>query len=289
MPQLGLLNAIQNIGSLAAYPAAPYMSDGIGRRGTIFFGAFIMIAATCVQTAAQTVGMFIGARFLIGFGLTFAANAAPLLVSELAYPPHRAQLTSLYNSLWYSGAIVAAWSTFGTFQINSTWAWRIPSALQGLPSILQVIFIWFIPESPRWLISKGDEEKGRHILAYWHANGNDQDPLIAYEFEEIKAAIDFDKNVASNIGYKSLFTTRGNLRRMRIIVAIAFFSQWSGNGLVSYYLTKVFDTIGITAPLTQLGINGGLQIWNLLVAVIASFQCERFGRRKLLSVYLHIL
>jgi sugar porter (SP) family MFS transporter len=279
--KLGLLNAIQNIGSLAAYPFAPYMSDGVGRRGTIFFGALIMIAATCVQTAAQTVGMFIGARFLIGFGLTFAANSAPLLVSELAYPSQRAQLTSLYNSLWYSGAIVAAWSTFGTFQIQSTWSWRIPSALQGVPSVLQVIFIWFLPESPRWLISKGKEERGRQILAYWHANGNSQDPLISYEFEEIKAAIDFDRTVASNVGYKSLFTTRGNLRRMRIIVAIAFFSQWSGNGLVSYYLTKVFDTIGITDPLTQLGINGGLQIWNLLVAVIASFLCEHYGRRKL--------
>jgi MFS family permease len=241
-----------------------------------------MVAATCVQTAAQSVGMFIGARFLIGFGLSFAANAAPLLVSELAYPSHRAQLTSLYNSLWYSGAIIAAWSTFGTFQIQNTWAWRIPSALQGLPSIAQVIFIWFIPESPRWLISKGREQQARHILAFWHANGNDADPLVAYEYEEIKAAIEFDRTVTANVGYKSLFANAGNRRRMRIIIAIAFFSQWSGNGLVSYYLTKVFDTIGITDPLTQLGINGGLQIWNLFVAVIASFLCEHFGRRKLL-------
>jgi len=225
--------------------------------------------------------MFIGARFLIGFGLTFAANSAPLLVSELAYPSQRAQLTSLYNSLWYSGAIVAAWSTFGTFQIQSTWAWRVPSALQGLPSIAQVIFIWFIPESPRWLISKGREEQAKKILAFWHARGNADDPLVAYEFEEIKAAIEFDRTVTANIGYKSLFSTAGNLRRMRIIIALAFFSQWSGNGLVSYYLTKVFDTIGITDPLTQLGINGGLQIWNLLVAVTASFTCEYFGRRKL--------
>jgi MFS family permease len=65
-----------------------------------------MVIATVLQTASQSVGMFIGARFLIGFGLTFAANAAPLLVTEIAYPPYRASLTSLYNSLWYSGNIV---------------------------------------------------------------------------------------------------------------------------------------------------------------------------------------
>ena len=58
------------------------------------------------------------------------------------------------------------------------------------------------------------------------------DPLVQYEFEEIKAAIDFDKNVASNIGWTALFKTPGNRRRLRIIVGLAFFSQWSGNGLV---------------------------------------------------------
>lgn len=68
---------------------------------------------------------------------------------------------------------------------------------------------------------------------------------------------------------------------MRIIVAIAFFSQWSGNGLVSYYLNKVFDTIGITDPTTQLLINGILQIWNIFISVIASFLVERVGRRLL--------
>jgi MFS family permease len=104
--QLGLLNAIQNIGSLAAYPFAPYLSDGIGRRMTILIGATIMVAAVILQTVATSVNMFIGARLMIGFGLTFAANAAPMLVTEVAYPPYRASMTSLYNSLWYSGAIM---------------------------------------------------------------------------------------------------------------------------------------------------------------------------------------
>ncbi|KAK7447445.1 hypothetical protein VKT23_014154 [Stygiomarasmius scandens] len=172
--QLGLLNAIQNIGSLAAYPFAPYLSDGIGRKKTIILGAFIMCAATAIQTAAQSVGMFIGARFLIGFGLSFATNAAPMLVTEISYPTYRAPLTSTYNSLWHSGSIIAAWTTFGTFKVNSTWAWRIPSALQGLPSVVQILFIWFMPESPRWLVSKGREDEALKILAYYHGDSNRQ-------------------------------------------------------------------------------------------------------------------
>ncbi len=74
---------------------------------------------------------------------------------------------------------------------------------------------------------------------------------MQYEFQEIKNALEFDRTVASNVGWKALVATPGNRKRMRIIIALAFFSQWSGNGLVSYYLNKVFDSIGITDPTIQ--------------------------------------
>jgi len=280
--RLGLLNAIQNIGSLAAYPSAPYLADGIGRRRTIMLGAIIVLCATVIQTASQSVGMFIGARFLIGFGVTWAAAASPMLVTELAYPPYRASLTSLYNSLWYSGAIVAAWSTFGTsFMHTTSWSWRIPSLLQGVPSIFQLALLWWAPESPRYLVAKGRNDEALKILAYYHADGDSDDPLVQYEIEEIKAAIDIDRTVAANVGWKSLFTTTGNRKRLRIIIAIAWFSQWSGNGLVSYYLTIILNNIGITSTAIKLLINGILQIWNLFWAVGASFMVERLGRRFL--------
>ncbi|KAF8527614.1 hexose transporter [Hysterangium stoloniferum] len=278
--KLGLFNAIQTIGSLAALPFAPFMTDWFGRRKAILLGASIMCLGAGVQASARNLGMFMGARLVIfptsmGFGLAFAANAAPLLISEIAYPTQRAQLTSAYNSL------CAAWTTFGTFFIKTSWSWRIPSALQALPSALQVLLIWFAPESPRWLISKDRDAEAREILAYYHARGNNNDPLVGFEFNEIKEAIRIDREVAANVGYRSLFATPGNRRRMRIIIAIAFFASWSGNGLVSYYLNQVFDTIGITNSTTQLLINGILQIWNLAWALGASALCDKVGRRKL--------
>ncbi|KIJ45398.1 hypothetical protein M422DRAFT_166811 [Sphaerobolus stellatus SS14] len=278
---LGLLNAIQNIGSLCGLPFAPYMADGLGRRTNIFFGACIMIIATIVQTASQSVHMFIGARWLIGFGLTFAATGAPMLISELAYPSQRGQLTSLYNSLWY--VAFAAWTTFGTFRIPSSWSWRIPSAIQGLPSVIQVFMIWFVPESPRWLVSKG-RQQALHTLAYYHAKGDETDPLVEYEFREIKNAIEMDREVSKKIGWLTLFKTPGNRRRVRIFVAIAFFSQWSGNGLASYYLNQVLDNIGITDPTTQLLINGVISIYNIIICIAASLLCDKVGRRPLFLI-----
>jgi hypothetical protein len=69
-------------------------------------------------------------------------------------------------------------------------------------------------------------------LAYYHANGNEQDPLVEFEVEEIKAALALEREAANEIGWFTLFKTPGNRKRMRIIIALAFFSQWSGNGLM---------------------------------------------------------
>lgn len=95
------------------------------------------------------VAMFVIARFLLGFGIPFAIVAASSMIGELAHPKERAQIGSLFNSSWFIGAIVAAGVTLGTFAMPSSWAWRIPSVLQICPSLLQISFIWFLPESPR--------------------------------------------------------------------------------------------------------------------------------------------
>ncbi|EJD51331.1 general substrate transporter [Auricularia subglabra TFB-10046 SS5] len=283
--RLGLLGAIQNIGGLAGLPFAPYVTDKLGRRAGILLGSIIMIIGTVLQTASQSVGMFIGARFLLGFGLTFATNAAPLLITEIAYPTHRAKLTSTYNSLWYSGSIVAAWTTFGTFRMEgSSWSWRIPSAMQGLASVIQVVCIFFIPESPRWLIGQGRVAEARKVLAYYHAEGNEEDPLVEFEHNEIVTAINTDAEINKNVGWSAFIRKPGNRKRMRIFIALAFFSQWSGNGLVSYYLNKVFETIGITSVAIQNLINGILQIWNLFWALFGAAFCDRIGRRPLFLI-----
>lgn len=134
--------------------------------------------------------------------------------------------------------VQAAWLTYGTARIDNNWSWRIPTIVQLAPSAIQIMFIFFVPESPRWLIAKGKEEKALNILAKVHANGNEQDEMIKCEYVEIRDTLRLEKEVESN-NWAELWRTKGNRHRLIILVSAGFFSQWSGNGLVSYYLFKV--------------------------------------------------
>ncbi|KIX03380.1 uncharacterized protein Z518_06932 [Rhinocladiella mackenziei CBS 650.93] len=278
--KIGILNAIMSIGSLCAIPFVPYTADWLGRRMGILIGCIIMMVGVVLQSISAGFGMFLGARFLIGFGVAIAHGASPLLITELVHPQHRAIFTTIYNTTWYAGAIVAAWLTYGTDHIENNWSWRIPTIAQAAPSLIQIIFIWFVPESPRWYIAHGKEERGLEVLGKVHANGNENDELVQLEFVEIRDTIRLEKEIEGN-GWLELVKTRGNRRRLIILLSAGLFSQWSGNGLVSYYINKILNSIGYTDTLTQNLINGVLQIFNLFIAVLACFFVDKVGRRKL--------
>lgn len=85
---------------------------------------------------------------IVGLGSSLCAIASPLLVTELAHPNQRGKITAIYNTFYYFGSTIAAWTTYGTLQIASNWSWRLPSLLQVAPSGIQLVLIWFLPESP---------------------------------------------------------------------------------------------------------------------------------------------
>ncbi|KAJ7833777.1 general substrate transporter [Mycena olivaceomarginata] len=271
---LGFLTALYSIGSIASLPIVPFIADRFGRKVAIIGGCILMIIAAGIQGASQNLAMFKGARFLMGFGNSMAQLSAPLLLTELCHPQHRGRVTAIYNCLWNLGSIVNTWLTFGTRKIPSTWSWRIPTIIQGGPSVIQLLFIFFIPESPRWLISKSRQEEALKILAKYHANGNANDATVQFEYAEMKETLRLEFQHKKTSSYFDFFKTRGN--RYRLLL-----SSWSGNGLVSYYATNVYDSVGITSPNSQLGINGGLSILSLIVSVTFAMLCDRVGRRPL--------
>ena len=227
-----------------------------GRRWAIFVGSAIMIVGAIIQGFAQHVGMYIAARWLLGFGIPFCIVAGSSLLGELGYPKERPILTSLFNSSYFVGAskcskllpvgycittqtdpsrslVVAAGITYGTTSLQTDWSWRIPSLLQAVPSLLQVGLIFFIPESPRFLISKDRRDEAFAILTKYHAEGDATSALVQAEMAQIETTVKLEMELAKK-SWLDLFASKGMRRRLLVGSLLGLFTQWSGNTLISY-------------------------------------------------------
>ncbi|KAH8896735.1 general substrate transporter [Thozetella sp. PMI_491] len=283
--RLGIFGAIPGFGGLFVLLFAPYIADGLGRKVGTAIGCVCVILGALLQAfapASNPDAMYLIGRFIMGFGSNISNGTCPLLITEVAHPRHRGKVTTLYNTLWYLGAIVAAWTCFGTlYNETGDIQWRLPTGLQCLMPGIQLFAVWFLPESPRWLISKGKKEQARKVLTKYHGNGDEHDEFVAWEYAEIENTLALEKEMSASNGWVELVRTKGNRKRCALIIATAIFSQCSGNGLVSYYLSSVLNTVGIKDPISQAKINGGLTIWCWLVSLLAAFFVDRIGRRVL--------
>lgn len=278
---LGFINAAQNCGCLLILPICGYLTDQLGRKRTLAIGLVGVIVATIIQATGNTLGQLIAARFVVGAAGMLAVQPSPLLIAELAYPLFRGKATAMYWCLYYLGAILASWACYGTSRYASTWAWRIPTILQGAYPVVQLVFLVFVPESPRWLVAKGRGSEARALLVKYHAGGDTASPLVELELAEIAAALEMEKH-ARQTRWRDLVASPGMRKRTYIAVSLGVSAQWNGIAIVSYYLSLVLDTIGITSLSMQTLINGLLQIFNLAAAAAAAVFVDFFGRRTLL-------
>ncbi|KAG2171878.1 hypothetical protein INT44_006107 [Umbelopsis vinacea] len=278
---LGVISNGTRFGQVGSLFVSATLIQRFGRRRPIAIGSVILLVGVILQTAAVNTTMFVIGRVFIGFGNGIQATACPILVAELAYPTQRTQITGIMNSTGSLGSLLAATITFGTSYLGaSTWSWRLPSLLQAMSSILQLIMSFYVPESPRWLVYNNRREEAWKILAKYHAEGDENSELLKFEMEEIDAAIAREKS-QSLTSWMEWFRTPGNRHRFFIVLTIGFMIQWCGNALISYYLGILLKTIGITDQKSQLIINVGININGMVWGNFFSLWIERVGRRPM--------
>lgn len=294
---LGLIAASYSLGAILSLPFVPIINRRFGRRKAIFIGSWIMVIGAIVQGFSQNskslakrsfkqtyphfkrlAANYIIARMILGFGIPMCIVAGSALIGELAYAKERPILTSLFNVSYFLGQIVAAGVCYGTNSIITDWGWRVPSLLQIAPSLLQISLVLFLPESPRWLISKDRSEEALEILARYHAEGDRESAFVKAEMAQMTTTHQLELE-ASKESWMDLLRTVGMRRRALVTMMLGLFTQWSGNTLISYYLNDILLMIGYTDTTTRQEINLTNACWSLVMGTVVALLVKRYRRR----------
>ncbi|ODO01725.1 hypothetical protein I350_06552 [Cryptococcus amylolentus CBS 6273] len=278
---LGILNSISILGMVLGNVIAPWTAnDRFGRKICTAIGCCMLILATGLQAGAKNIGMYLAARFILGLGSIYVHQAAPAFLSEFAAPSERTAILGLYLPNMYLGNVVIGWVCYSTVTWSSNWSWQVPSMVQAIPPLLQLALLPFVPESPRWLVVHGQTEKAREVLIKYHGQGEETE-VVACTLQEIIDSVEDEKTGHRSGGWLDLVGTKDMRIRTVIAALVGIASQWSGNGIITYYLTTVLKSAGITSPKTQTMFTAFLNLYTYLFATGLAPLTSLFGRRPI--------
>lgn len=232
----GLIFSLFYAGAFIAVPMGFFLSDYFGRRAAMFTGASFALIGGVIQASSMSIEQFRAARFIIGLGSWCCFCYGPIYTIEMALPQWRGRLGGLLMVSLVASTILAGWLNFGCSYVNSSFAWRFPLAFQCVPPILCLSVSWFVPESPRWLVSRGRNEEALQILIRYHGNGNPDSTLVNLEYAELLQTIEIDGADRRWWDFRELVSNRANLLRSFVLADYGILVQWSGNSLGIYYL-----------------------------------------------------
>ncbi|KAJ5561890.1 hypothetical protein N7535_003646 [Penicillium sp. DV-2018c] len=280
-PKVSVVMSLYTVGSIVCTPISATLSDKLGRRKCMFVGAWVIILGSIIISTAMTLAQFVVGRFILGAGIQIMVVSAPAYAVEIAPPHWRGRAVGFYNCGWFGGSIPAAAITYGCDNINSHYQWRIPLILQCFTCLIVISSVWFIPESPRWLIANGRDEEALAFLAKYHGNGDPNARLVRLEVEEMKEGIRIDGIDKRWWDYRPFLTTRSGRWRFAQVIMISVFGQWSGNGL-GYFNATIFKVIGYETSSMQLLLNLVNSIVSAVGALTAVCLTDKMRRRPVL-------
>ena len=238
-----------------------------------------MVIGATLQCSSFSLPQFIVGRLVTGFGNGLNTSTVPTWQSECSKSHRRGQLVMVEGALITGGICISYWLDFGCSFIDSQASWRFPIAFQIFFALIILAFVLELPESPRWLILKGQEAEALTVLAALSDLPADH-PYIASEFAAIKDTV-LEMQQGS---FRDLFTMDENRHFHRVVLAYVnqVFQQISGINLITYYAAAIYENeIGLTPFISRiLAACNGTEYF--LASWIAVFIVEKVGRRKLM-------
>ncbi|KAK4126316.1 putative sugar transporter protein [Parathielavia appendiculata] len=263
-------------GCFAACFVTPWLTDRWGRRWALIATGLVTLVGVVFQTASTANGtlavMYVG-RFIAGLGVGAASMLTPLYVSECAPRAIRGGLTSFYQLFIVTGVMISFWINYGALlHFKGVATYATPIALQALPALLLVVFMFLVPESPRWTAKQDDWEATTRIIS--RLRGQDMATQLANETRLIGDA-------TTKALLREMWLIPGNRKRAIISIMLMIWQQMTGVNAINYYAPQIFQGLGMTGTDVQLfatGVYGVVKVVGCFLFLV--FVADSLGRRR---------
>lgn len=268
----GLTISIALIGTVIGSLFGARPSDIFGRKNTLYFVAAAYLLSSIGTAMADSWYVFLIFRLLGGLGVGISSVTAPIYISEVSPADRRGRLVGLFQFNVVLGILISYLSNYLISQGGET-SWRWMLGVQAFPSALFLVLIYFIPESPRWLILKKNETvRALEILRVINPL-NCEDELASIKNSSLVDASESKANLFSG-QYKT---------PVILAVLFAFFNQVSGINAIIYYAPRIFEMAGLGAHSSLLS-TVGIGLINFIFTLLGINIIDRVGRRILMIV-----
>ncbi len=270
--QVETITALGLIGAVVGALFTGRITDYLGRKKVILASAFVFATGAVWTGLAPTVNQLMISRFYLGLAIGVSSFAVPLYISEIAPTKIRGTLVSMFQLLITVGILAAYLSDNAFADNNNLECWRPMLWVGVIPAAVLFIGMFFLPETPRWLMSKGREEEAKKVL------DRIEDPeFVVASMASMKSDMAID---ASQASWKEIF--KPWLRNALIIaVGIMFFQQFVGINTVIYYSPKIFLAAGFEGAEAAIAASVIVGVVNVLFTIVSLFIIDKLGRRKL--------
>ena len=264
--------------------AAAFLNERFGRRYTLIGFVSIFLVGAAVQTAAtHAIGQIYGGRVIAGLGIGGLSSVMSVFVSENAPARQRGRIAGLFQEFLVIGSTFAYWLDYGVARtlVSSTKQWRIPVGVQLIPGGLMLIGLFFLKESPRWLMKNGKHRLAAESLA-WSRATTIEDPELLEELAEIRASVEEELASTEGVTWKECIAPKSR-KRFALAFTLMLCQQFSGTNSIGYYAPQIFQTVGVSATNSSLfatGIYGTVKVITTFIFLLIGI--DQLGRKKAL-------
>jgi SP family galactose:H+ symporter-like MFS transporter len=246
------------------------LADLFGRRLLLIVTAIIFAAGAVICAAATSPAMLIVGRIIVGLGIGLSSGTVPVYISEVSPADARGWTVSLFQ-LAITIGILLAYVVDYAFAKSGAWRWMF--GLSVIPAAIFAIGMYFLPESPRWLVRHGEPARARTILARIRGTSD-----VDAEMKEIEHSFAQSQEHGN---WRDLLSS--SLRPALIVgIGLAIFQQVTGINTVIYYAPLIIQSAGVSSASGAILATAGIGVVNVLMTIVSMWLIDRVGRRPLL-------